>query len=177
MQNWVTSWISEKFSFNVHEKMSRWGGWQWRSLKKKTLNYLFYKGVKLCFLTKTCTNGNHESSKSHALLFLQFRTFSNGYWLFFPNYSNTTHILWLLCIRILPTLQTGVCCGDVCVNMMWAAKTSPIVAAKSSTWAQYWYNFIYSKTGILNLFTNGGGLSICRSPNASWASFFFPSLP
>lgn len=54
----------------------------------------------------------------------------------------------------MPVLQTGVFCGDVCVNMMWAA-TSPSVAAKSSMWPQYRYIFIQSKTGILNLFTNG----------------------
>lgn len=107
MQNWVTSWISEKFSFNVHEKMSRWGGWQWRSLKKKTLNYLFYKGAELSRLTKICPNDSHERVWSQTLLFLYIGTYQVGTGTFFQLTQIKCILLWLLHSRILPILQTG----------------------------------------------------------------------
>lgn len=43
------------------------------------------------------------------------------------------------------------------VDTMWAAKTSPAEAEKSSKWAYSRWIFIYSKTGILNLFSQENG--------------------
>lgn len=172
MQNWVTSWISEKFSFNVHEKMSRWGGWQWRSLKKKTLNYLFYKGAELSRLTKICPNDSHERVWSQTLLFLYIGTYQVGTGTFFQLTQIKCILLWLLHSRILPILQTG---RMFWVDTMWAARTSPVVAAKSSMWASTGLA-MYSKTGILNLFTSGmGGSSICGYPKALRAAFLPPT--
>lgn len=141
--------------------------------ERENIKLPFLQGCKTLCLTKTCTNCNHESLKSRTLFFLHLRTLLREHWHFFPPYSNTTCILWTLCIRILPVLQTGVCCGDVCVNMTWTA-TIPTVAAKSSMWPQYGFIFTHSKTGILNLFTSGEMVHLWLSK--ALVGFIFPPL-
>lgn len=159
MQNWVTSWISEKFSFNVHEKMSRWRGWQWRSLKKKTLNYLFYKGVEFSCLTKICANGEHDSLKSNTMAFIpwDFVQWVSAFFFFFQ-------LIQPLSVRILPILHTESHCGDIQVDTTWAAKTSPVEAEKSSTWAYV----------DVSLYTLKQGFSTCLP--VEWAGHPFVVL-
>lgn len=140
--------------------------------ERENIKLPFLQGCKTLCLTKTCTNRNHQSLKSHTLFFLHFRTLLSEHWHFFPPYSNTSCILWTLCIKILPVLQTGVSCGDACVSMMWAATTSPTVAAKSCHVAQYRCIFIHSKTGILNLFTSGEMVHLWLSK--ALVGFIFP---
>lgn len=137
--------------------------------ERENIKLPFLQGCKTLCLTKTCTNRNHQSLKSHTLFFLHFRTLLSEYWHFFPPYSNTSCILWTLCIKILPVLQTGVSCGDVCVNMMWAATTSPTVAAKSCMWLSIDVCLYTLKQGFSTCLPMGRW-SICGSPKPLWAS-------
>lgn len=87
--------------------------------ERENIKLPFLQGCKMLCLTKTCTNCNHKNLKvTHTILFTLQDSFERTVAFFFPPYSNTTCILRTLCIRILPVLQTGVCCEDVCINLM-----------------------------------------------------------
>lgn len=69
-----------------------------------------------------------------------------------------------LSVRILPILHTESHCGDIQVDTTWAAKTSPVEAEKSSTWAYV----------DVSLYTLKQGFSTCLP--VEWAGHPFVVL-
>lgn len=138
--------------------------------ERENIKLPFLQGCKTLCLTKTCTNCNHESLKSRTLFFLHLRTLLREHWHFFPPYSNTTCILWTLCIRILPVLQTGVCCGDVCVNMRREQPQFPLWQPRAPCGLSMDVSLHTLKQGFSTCLPVRRW-SICGSPKPLWASF------